>query len=139
MTDIRNSHCLKLIKLTFFVPFTKNGIFKLTKRGLSPIGFCILCSVIKHGLKFLKNVKSPPHALPVRSSTQIWVVMHHQYGISALVSQTSFCGETVGGVAKIMSAVFSSWINMGYIIILYHWPRELFSCKTKAGNNMQAR
>ena len=85
MTDIRNSHCIKLIKLTFFVPFTKNGIFKLTKRGLSPIGFCILCSVLKNGLKFSKNVKSPPHALPVRSSTQIWVVTHHQYGISALV------------------------------------------------------
>ena len=111
MTDICNSHCIKLIKLTFFVSFTKNGIFKLTKRGLSPIGFCILCSVIKHGLKFLKNVKSPPHALPVRSSTQIWVVMHHQYGISALVSQTSFCGETVGGVAKcqLFSPAGSTW------------------------------
>ena len=32
---IRYIHC-KLIKLTFFVPFTKNGIFKLTKCGLSP-------------------------------------------------------------------------------------------------------
>ena len=31
---IRYNHC-KLIKLTFFVPFTKNGIFKLTKCGLS--------------------------------------------------------------------------------------------------------
>ena len=46
---IRYNHC-KLIKLTFFVPFTKNGIFKLTKCGLSPKGFCILCSVLKHGL-----------------------------------------------------------------------------------------
>ena len=35
----------KLIKLTFFVPFTKNGKFKLTKCGLSPKGFCILRSV----------------------------------------------------------------------------------------------
>ena len=26
--------CIKLINLTFFVPFTKNGIFKLTKCGL---------------------------------------------------------------------------------------------------------
>ena len=39
-------------------------------------------------------------ARPIRSTTQIWVVMRHQYGISALVSQTSFRGETVGGVAK---------------------------------------
>ena len=50
MADIRCNHCIKLIKLTFFVPFTKNGILKLTKCGLSPKGFCILCSVLKHGL-----------------------------------------------------------------------------------------
>ena len=43
---IRYDHC-KLIKMTFFVPFTKNGIFKLTKCGLSPKGFCILRSVTR--------------------------------------------------------------------------------------------
>ena len=37
----------KLVKLTFFVPFTKNGKFKLTKCGLSPKGFCILRSVTR--------------------------------------------------------------------------------------------
>ena len=37
----------KLIKRTFFVPFTKNGKFKLTKCGLSPKGFCILRSVTR--------------------------------------------------------------------------------------------
>ena len=31
---------------------------------------------------------------PIRSTTQIWVVTRHQCGISALVSQTSFGGET---------------------------------------------
>ena len=35
----------KLIKLTFFVPFTKNDIFKLTKCGLSPKGLSVLRSV----------------------------------------------------------------------------------------------
>ena len=46
-------------------------------------------------------------ARPIRSTTQIWVVTRHQYGISALVSQTSCSirGETVGGVAK--SRLFS--------------------------------
>ena len=39
-------------------------------------------------------------ARPIRSTTQIWVVTRHQYGISALVSQTSFRGETSGDVAK---------------------------------------
>ena len=38
---IRYNHC-KLIKLTFFVPFTKNGILRLTKCGLFPKGSCIL-------------------------------------------------------------------------------------------------
>ena len=37
---------------------------------------------------------------PIRSTTQIWVVTRHQYGISALVSQTSIREETSGGVAK---------------------------------------
>ena len=37
---------------------------------------------------------------PIRSTTQIWVVTRHQYGISALVSQTSFRWETSGGVSK---------------------------------------
>ena len=35
-----------------------------------------------------------------RGTTQIWVVTRHQHGISALVSQKSFCGETSGSVAK---------------------------------------
>ena len=43
---IRYNHC-KLIKMTFFVPFTKNSVFKLTKCGLSPKAFCILRSVTR--------------------------------------------------------------------------------------------
>ena len=39
-------------------------------------------------------------ARPIRSTTQIWVVTRHQYGISALVSRMSFGGETSGSVAK---------------------------------------
>ena len=39
-------------------------------------------------------------ARPIRSTTQIWVVTRHQYGIPALVSQTSFGGETSSSVAK---------------------------------------
>ena len=37
---------------------------------------------------------------PIRSTTQIRVETRHEYGISVLVSQTSFGGETCGGVAK---------------------------------------
>ena len=38
-------------------------------------------------------------ARPIRSPNQIWVVTRHQYGISALVSQTSIDGETSGNNA----------------------------------------
>ena len=39
-------------------------------------------------------------ARPIRSTTQIWVVTRHQYGISALPSQTSFGKETSGSITK---------------------------------------
>ena len=37
---------------------------------------------------------------PIKSTIQIWVVTRHQCGISALISQTLFCRETSGGVAR---------------------------------------
>ena len=37
---------------------------------------------------------------PIRSLTQIWVVIRHRYGISLLVPQTSFRGENSYGLAK---------------------------------------
>ena len=37
---------------------------------------------------------------PITSTAQIWLVMHHRYEISALVSQTSFAGENSGRIAK---------------------------------------
>ena len=39
-------------------------------------------------------------ARPIKGTTQIFVVTRHQNGISALVSQTSFRGETSGSVVK---------------------------------------
>ena len=48
------------------------------------------------------TMKKIPFAVrPIRSTTQIWVVTRHQYGISSPVPpQTSFRGETSGGVVK---------------------------------------
>ena len=37
---------------------------------------------------------------PIRITTQTWLVTRHQYGFSALVSQTSIREKTSGGVAK---------------------------------------
>ena len=46
---------------------------------------------------------------PIRSTTQNVVVTRHQYENCALASQTSFRGETSGGVAK--SRLFSHVTN----------------------------
>ena len=45
---------------------------------------------------------------PIISTTQIWVVTRHQYGISVLISQTSFRGETSGE----MSAIFTGYLHV---------------------------
>ena len=37
---------------------------------------------------------------PIRNTSQIWIVTRHQYGIFAVVRQTSFRGETSDGAAK---------------------------------------
>ena len=37
---------------------------------------------------------------PIRNTNQIWEVTRHQYRISALISEMSFRGEIVGGVAE---------------------------------------
>jgi len=37
---------------------------------------------------------------PIRSTTQLWVVMCHQYGIFAFIPQMAFSWETTGGVTK---------------------------------------
>ena len=61
---------------------------------------------------------------PIRSTTQIWVVTRDQYGISALVSQTSFGGETSGSVAKcrLFSQATLSW---------YAWRTGFDPCGVK--------
>ena len=50
-----------------------------------------------------------------RVTTQIWVVTRHQYGISALVSHTSFGGETSGSIAKCrlfsQASKWSEWVS----------------------------
>ena len=53
---------------------------------------------------------------PIRSTTQIRVVTRHQYGISAVVSQTSYrWGETSGGVARETIAEFSMALHSLYL------------------------
>ena len=52
------------------------------------------------GLGSASHLRKPISPRPIWSFTQIWLVTCHHYGISALVSPTSFREETSGGVAK---------------------------------------
>ena len=64
-------------------------------------------------------------ARPIRSTTQIWVMTRHQCGISALVSQTSFGGETSGSVAK--CRLFSQATTLPKVAV--NLPRNLLDFK----------
>ena len=68
-------------------------------------------------------------ARPVRSTTQIWVVTRHQYGISALVSQTSFGRETSGSVAKCRLFSQASHLTMRCASSLLKQPLHVIESK----------
>ena len=61
---------------------------------------CILttCHYLDLGSAVEENFSSG--TIKIRSTIQSWVVTRHQYGISELVSQTSFRGKTRGDAAK---------------------------------------
>ena len=62
----------------------------------------------RYSLALFSSFSIPPHwswlvgnlLQPIRSTSQIWVVTRHQFGIPRLVSQTLFRGATSGGVEK---------------------------------------
>ena len=64
-----------------------------------------------------------PAARQIRSSTQIWIVMRHQYEISTLISPTSFPGRHLE-----MSAVFSGYEKSRKFCLV---PRPHYSARTK--------
>ena len=64
-----------------------------------------------------------PAARPIRSTTQIWIVMRHQYGICTLISQTSFRGWRLEMLA-VSSGYEKSW---KFCLV----PRPLYSARTK--------
>ena len=70
---------------------------------------------------FCDATNSEVNFQPIRSTTQISVTTHHQYGISAVVPQTSFREETVGGVAKCQLfrlALFLTPETVGKLVLL---------------------
>ena len=70
---------------------------------------------------------------PIRSITQIWLVTRHRYGISAIVSQKSFCWETMSaGFAKCQLHVFLYWGAIKLHIILNPPTKEWTSLGEQA-------
>ena len=63
-------------------------------------------------------------ARPIRSTTQIWAVTRHQYGISALVSQASLGGETSADRLQ-MWAVFSGYVPLFLAFQHRNFPQKL--------------
>ena len=63
---------------------------------------------------------------PIRSTTQIWIVMRHQYGISALVSQMSFGWETSGSVAKFWLFSQATIGQVNSVLNLPQWKLKHF-------------
>ena len=55
--------------------------------------------------------------MEIRSTTLIWVVPRHQYGISSLFSRTSFCGETSGGIGKCRPFTQATFFIFLYIML----------------------
>ena len=55
---------------------------------------------------------------PIRSTTQIWEMMHHQYGISALVSQASFSGETIGRIIQGISQLYHIFVKKFSVFLI---------------------
>ena len=67
---------------------------------------------------------------PIRNTTQIWVMTRHQYGISALVSQTSFRGETGGGIANRLSRIKKK-LNTIKTDMTLNWPASIPESKSE--------
>ena len=74
---------------------------------------------------WLKQIS--PAARPIRSSVQVWVVTRHQtkYGVSVLVSQTSFRGETSGGIARYrLFSQASAILELQKMHLVRCWEKE---------------
>ena len=68
-------------------------------------------------------LKQISHATrPIKSTTQIWVVTQHQYGISALVFQTSFCRKPVAPSQNVICFLKLVHVYSTYCTINYSSP-----------------
>ena len=72
---------------------------------------------------WLKQISIAAH--PIRSTTQLWVVTRHEYGIYALVPQSSFFVQTSGGVAKCRAFPQAKFARAVFCVVRQHSsPKE---------------
>ena len=69
----------------------------------------------------------------IRSTTRIKVATRHQYGISGLVSQTSFRGKTIGSVAK--WRLFSRAIHFSTLHVGFGWCYSMHIAQPQSMQN----
>ena len=79
-------------------------IFLFRERDVKTV-IPILCNLITKPTWLVESFIQP-----IRSTTKIWVVLHHQYGISAFVTQMSICEGSSGDLGK--HRLFSQAIQM---------------------------
>ena len=64
-------------------------------------------------------------AQPIRSTTQLWVATRHEYGIYALVPQSSFFVQTSGGVATCRAFPQAKFARAVFCVVIQHSsPKE---------------
>ena len=79
---------------------------------------------------------------PIRSTTQIWVVTCQQCGISALISQTSFGGETSGSIkcwlfSQAIAKLLPGHLIFKFFLLLFNlgWSRSCTAWPGYASTN----
>ena len=108
----RNNKNASLRKQPTFVAaktgFPRNNVWGTTSE--IPYWWRVV-SLPRSGLCFWLVVPRGKGASTNQNHCQTWEVTRHQHGISALVSQTSFCGETSCKVVKCRLFFFSGYNN----------------------------
>ena len=99
-STLTNEGYVSLNKTLTFCDTTPGFLMKwrLTKQCRNSILMTCHFPNLDSASDWLKQISQV--AWPIRSTPQIWVMTCHQYGIFPLVSQTSFCGKTSGGITK---------------------------------------
>ena len=100
-------------------PLSFSDFFFHKIRRFLPVFVCESRNCRKRACRLLGNFLQP-----IRCTTQVWIVTRHQYGISALVSQTSLRGEAVGGVQK-------CWLFSQARVSLHHKNGNVFKSRAR--------